>query len=622
MESNSNEINLKEIQTESLQKIVTEHLDRMDLDKKIKEIADLENDSEEEVIKKIKESGLINEIMNEFKNDPKSPFENSDFPKNKLGLLIKLEQGHNFIDYDPSNNLSEEHSVQYFQFDVQFCGQRFQTKRIPTSGDFNINETFLMDFNPLNYDVELTYNILKKNSTPVHIVLLLIDTSGNKRMISSKSIEWRWALCYGSWKIEVDLKSPNSLNSVNVGSVEMSFSLMPLVNKSLLLTQSSIRDQVNEEKKIEIEKNQDFINYSKMWWEDYKGIRPCNANRIVKIFLPTEDREYYAFKPATSLIESIEVGRAINTPYEAARFVSLIPFERRENPGGEKIELWHSVHTFLSVGKGDTEDHVVLLCDLLLGFGLDAYVAVGVAVNGPHLWVITRAKLANNKYSVIFWESLTGQRISVDDPKIFRFYKQIHCLFNNENFYASIQKDDNVFNTIYNLEDESLWKQMDKEKIKNLTKFSIVPLLDIIQIDKYKVETDIEKLLRMKVTKFRAGNDLPTQWDNKLSHLLSPALVNYEMERVSNLTYGNEEFKSSVKNYVPEGFTFKAFPFQINDINCEKIFGMILSNDIGKDILNQRGDQVKFAIRVKLYAYPQGVYSLWIMFATKFRPIK
>ena len=373
---------------------------------------------------------------------------------------------------------------------------------------------------------------------------------------------------------------------------------------------------------MEIEENQDFINYAKQWWEDYKSIRPCNANRVVKIFLPTEDREFYAFKPACTLLEPIEVGREINTPYHAARFVSLIPYERRENPGGEKIELWHCMHSFLSLKKGDVEDHVILLCDLLLGFGQDAYVACGIAVNGPHQWVITREKQSSNKYKVIFWESLTGQRINVEDPKVFRFYKQVHCLFNHESFYASIQKDDNVFNTIYNLEDESLWKRMDKDKIRQLTKYSIVPILDLIQVDKYKSEVQIEKILRMKITKYRASIDLPTQFDEKLSHILSPALVNYETERVSNYTFGNDEFKASVKNYVPEGFTFKAFPFQISELNTEKVFGMILSNEIGKDILGQRGDQVKFAVRCKLYPYPQEIYSLWVMFATKYRPIK
>jgi centrosomal protein CEP76 len=216
---------------------------------------------------------------------------------------------------------------------------------------------------------------------------------------------------------------------------------------------------------------------------------------------------YSVYKPATCLIEPISVGRVLNTPYEGARFVSLIPFERRENPGGEKIELWQSTHTFLSVLKGDVEDHAVLLCNILLGFGLDAYVAIGISVNGPHVWVITRSKLDNKNYSTVFWESLTGQRIAVDDQKIFRFYKRIHCCFSDTKFYANIQIDDTVFNTIYNLEDEFLWKSIPSDKFYGLPKYSFTPILDIIETDKYKMEVDLEKQIKSKIVKFRKSKN-------------------------------------------------------------------------------------------------------------------
>lgn len=272
--------------------------------------------------------------------------------------------------------------------------------------------------------------------------------------------------------------------------------------------------------------------------------------------------------------------------------------------------------------KGDVEDHVVLLCNLLLGFGLDAYIAAGVAINGPHLWVLTRNKITNSKYQVTYWESLTGQRISVEDQKVFRFYKRIHSVFSDSKFYANIQIDDSVFNTSYAFEDDSLWKTIPNDKIAQLPKYTISPILDIITMDMYKIEMDIEKELKAKVSKFRKALELKTSWDGKLSHLISPALVNYEMERISNLTYGNEEFKSSVKSYVPEGFTFKAYPFQISDLDVDKMFGCILTNEIGKDILNTRGDMVTFAVRCKIYLYPQDIYSVWIMLSTKYRMIK
>lgn len=60
--------------------------------------------------------------------------------------------------------------------------------------------------------------------------------------------------------------------------------------------------------------------------------------------------------------------------------------------------------------QGDCEDHATLLCSLLLGFGLDAYVCVGTNAKGvPHAWVLTRGCDG----TITFWESLTAQRLVV-----------------------------------------------------------------------------------------------------------------------------------------------------------------------------------------------------------------
>ena len=48
-----------------------------------------------------------------------------------------------------------------------------------------------------------------------------------------------------------------------------------------------------------------------------------------------------------------------------------------------------------------------MLCSLLLGFGLDAYVCVGTKTKGAaHAWVMT----VSPDQQIMFWESLTGHR--------------------------------------------------------------------------------------------------------------------------------------------------------------------------------------------------------------------
>ena len=97
-----------------------------------------------------------------------------------------------------------------------------------------------------------------------------------------------------------------------------------------------------------------------------------------------------AYRPITSLLTILRPSRVIESPFHAFRFVSLIPFDRSEALGGKRIERWNCLHSFLAKGSGDVEDHSTLLCSLLIGFGIEAYVAVGTAGGEPHTWVLTR----------------------------------------------------------------------------------------------------------------------------------------------------------------------------------------------------------------------------------------
>ena len=63
--------------------------------------------------------------------------------------------------------------------------------------------------------------------------------------------------------------------------------------------------------------------------------------------------------------------------------------------------------TYIFLFPKDCEDHAALLCSLLLGFGLNAYVCIGTKAKGAaHSWVMT----ISPEGEVIFWESLTAHR--------------------------------------------------------------------------------------------------------------------------------------------------------------------------------------------------------------------
>ena len=105
--------------------------------------------------------------------------------------------------------------------------------------------------------------------------------------------------------------------------------------------------------------------------------------------------------------------RDVSDPMVIARMVHCITFQPdahlvgkagRAKLGGE--ELWSSPNYFLDVKKGASEDHAILQCNLFLGLGLDAYLAIGKLPGGvqQHVWVMTREPNGD----VRFWETTKG----------------------------------------------------------------------------------------------------------------------------------------------------------------------------------------------------------------------
>lgn len=79
-------------------------------------------------------------------------------------------------------------------------------------------------------------------------------------------------------------------------------------------------------------------------------------------------------------------------------------------------EVWQSPPFFMEMRKGDMEDHALLMCNLFLGLGLDAYVCVGrlegaKELEKRHVWVMTREKGGE----VRMWETSTGEATTLPD---------------------------------------------------------------------------------------------------------------------------------------------------------------------------------------------------------------
>lgn len=72
---------------------------------------------------------------------------------------------------------------------------------------------------------------------------------------------------------------------------QIQLNLLPFVEKTQLLSERIINEQLHEERSYEADSASEFIKFASDWWEDFKAIRESHKGRLVKLFVPTEDKE-------------------------------------------------------------------------------------------------------------------------------------------------------------------------------------------------------------------------------------------------------------------------------------------------------------------------------------------
>uniref|UniRef100_A0A3Q2ZD87 Centrosomal protein of 76 kDa n=1 Tax=Kryptolebias marmoratus TaxID=37003 RepID=A0A3Q2ZD87_KRYMA len=523
-----------------------------------------------------------------------------------------------------------------FTLYLHFRNQRFRSKPVPCACEPDLKEGFLLEIHRDSLGdgskmVDVT--TMLSMCDPVHFVLIKTDTSSETTLVSSYFLDWRTVLSSPSGKtcFAVELMGVGSECKVPAGVLTVSLELYPplpeTVNADIISTQKSL------ERQRTAEKERLFLVYAKQWWREFLEIRPSHQSKLVKIFAQDENG---VNRPACSYVHVLRAGRLLESPRQTARFVSLLAHERAPVVGGgAKQEQWCTLMAFLCRGKGDCEDHATLLCSLLLGFGLDAYVCVGTkAKDVPHAWVLTRG----TDGTITFWESLTAHRYlhrAIDpdapplttQPKPSSPYRTVGCVFNHHSFLANCQPSDAVELCVFDFQNQSRWKAMSEDALKSVcapgstTALPPVPPLCAPSLDPAAASNQLELEMRYLVTEHRKDLDLATVWDDHLSYLLSSALSAYEMERCTGVSCGNEEFQDAVRRDVPDGHTFKGFPIHFLHRNARRAFATCLRSSFCEEIVCCRGDHVRLAVRVRVFVYPENACAVWLMFACKYRSV-
>ncbi|XP_058294650.1 protein spire homolog 1 isoform X4 [Hylobates moloch] len=644
-----------------LKQLIHQQLSKMDVHGRIREILaetireelapDQQHLSTEDLIKALRRRGIIDDVMKELNfvtdsveqelpSSPKQPIcfdrqstlKKTNIDPTRRYLYLQVLGGKAFLEHLQEPEPLPGQVCSTFTLCLHYRNQRFRSKPVPCACEPDFHDGFLLEVHreSLGDGTRMADSTTMLSiSDPIHMVLIKTDIFGETTLVASYFLEWRSVLGSenGVTSLTVELMGVGTESKVSVGILNIKLEMYPPLNQTL--SQEVVNTQLALERQKTAEKERLFLVYAKQWWREYLQIRPSHNSRLVKIFAQDENG---INRPVCSYVKPLRAGRLLDTPRQAARFVNVLGYERAPViGGGGKQEQWCTLLAFLCRNKGDCEDHANLLCSLLLGYGLEAFVCVGTKAKGvPHAWVMT----CGTDGTITFWESLTGHRYIhkptnpdeppvAEQPKPLYPYRTIGCVFNHQMFLGNCQPSDAVETCVFDLNDESKWKPMSEEAIKSVcapgatTSLPPFPPLCASTIDASVTSNEIEMQLRLLVSEHRKDLGLTTVWEDQLSYLLSPALASYEFERTTSISAGNEEFQDAIRRAVPDGHTFKGFPIHFVYRNARRAFATCLRSPFCEEIICCRGDQVRLAVRVRVFTYPESACAVWIMFACK-----
>ncbi|KAL0025262.1 hypothetical protein WJX77_011388 [Trebouxia sp. C0004] len=447
--------------------------------------------------------------------------------------------------------------------------------------------------------------------TPVSTTDLL-RMSNRADVVGTCDVDWRQALtnkgevhCY-----HVQLISQAHAHSVGMISVDLEVS--PALAEPV--EPAALRAQTNAEARRDMEAMASFSGRVKEWWQDFS--HDALSRRQEGGLRLTCMGEDGLLRPCCGFVKPLQLGRFLATPREAARFVSLLaPKESQETAANRLCSL----HTLLESCQATQAEKALLLANLLLGYGLDAWVCFGADAVGQQTWVLTRP----SKDAAVFWDPSSGMRhspSSAGQPKGCPF-RSIACVFNQRRLYGNLQAAEGLAAASYVLEDPGRWRELPVHvhDVPGATAMRFD--LHMPPFDSAGHEVRLESELKKALSDHRAESlgHAPTTWDDNMAYVLMSSLAGHEQEALTGqLAANHKDFQQCIKRSIPPGCMFKGSSQHHRSLCSSSIMQGMLREPAIRDILATQVTDISFALRVKIFVYPEHVCSVWLMLALKY----
>ena len=128
--------------------------------------------------------------------------------------------------------------------------------------------------------------------------------------------------------------------SIPAGVLDLTLELFPKggecegVGSEGVMGEEVIAAQLALERQRGAERERLFLVYAKQWWAEFLQVREEHAKRPVTIFARDEGG---ISRLVCSFVRPLKAGHLLDSPRQAACYVSLVPFER---PGSAGERVW------------------------------------------------------------------------------------------------------------------------------------------------------------------------------------------------------------------------------------------------------------------------------------------
>ncbi|CAL5976194.1 Centrosomal_protein [Hexamita inflata] len=573
----------------------------------------------------IKENKIQQYQAENVKTAQRAYGERLDTTSQRQILRVSVQRAEGFVNVDMSGVLS---------LHIRAGPGRASSKSVQHADCPQFCECFNLELNRTQNLTRLQLFHLLKYS-PLQFLIIQRKIDGSSRVYGHAELDFASVFEDYKQNYQIKIKSFGDSEEI-VGLLYIALELSPDIQFGSIPDQ--MKTQQNEKLLVAIQTHKqeqkqiiDQFKYNcQLFQQEFQNAKP-GAKQYLALNLLRDDGKIV---PSNQLIQPV-YSKQLNTSHKCYRFVNLMP----DGLDDQVQPIWSRPYTTLARGSGSDEDKAILLCSLLRGLQMPAFVAVGqthqntgfvavIAIYGVKVQLYYREEIYYFKqqpdgtylledHSNNYPESETLQLLDI---------KRVDSLFNDLDTFANVQQSaqpiiltDNksLVNISFNLSRPSLWKRFPADILNNLQlRSEIAPVISPFNPETAELCSEaLEQKLWQLIAARRSDVGLSTPKSESLSRLLGNALPSYELEQLTGLVVGNEQFQLGVKNYVRDGEYFDAFPMQIAGalrFHAPSVFREIVQNEAGRRIIEQVGDNLRLGLRVYVEGYAETICAVWI----------